>query len=332
MLRTLLARPAACAPSGAFASRAAGHRAALLARRRAVASLPPLPQPTHLASWIEENEASFRPPVMNKLMHRDQLSIMFVGGPNEREDFHLEEGSEFFYQLKGDMALPTVQAGVRENVVIREGDVYLLPSRIPHSPQRPVPNSVGLVVERQRYEDEPPDGLRFYVDFNTCEDVLWERYFQCYDLGRDLAPVVAAYNASAEKVSRVPTAESVVAEPPLVQDTTTRVPPPFNLQSWLDANAAALDAGEALNLFEGHPDGEFRVLVVGGPSEQSRVSWKHESWLYQLSGQATLEMGGRALTLEEGAAVVVPAQTEYSVRRAPGSRGFVVTNDPLGNK
>ena len=122
---------------------------------------------THIDSWIREHAASFAPPVMNKLMHRDQLSIMFVGGPNEREDFHLEEGSEFFYQLRGSMQLPTVQAGQRVVVTIREGEVYLLPSRIPHSPQRPERGSIGLVIERQRYEHEPPDGLRYYTDFQS---------------------------------------------------------------------------------------------------------------------------------------------------------------------
>ena len=40
-------------------------------------------------------------------MHKGQLSIMFVGGPNTRTDFHVEEGSELFLQLKGDMELPT---------------------------------------------------------------------------------------------------------------------------------------------------------------------------------------------------------------------------------
>ena len=94
---------------------------------------------THLDTWLRDNAASFAPPVMNKLLHRDQLSVMFVGGPNRREDFHLEEGSEFFFQLRGDMELPTLQAGRRELVRIREGEVYLLPSRIPHSPQRPEP-------------------------------------------------------------------------------------------------------------------------------------------------------------------------------------------------
>ena len=142
------------------------HRAtARAAARRASSTHRSPPAVTHIDSWIRKHEASFAPPVMNKLLHRDQLSIMFVGGPNEREDFHLEEGSEFFYQLRGNMQLPTVQAGQRTVVTIREGEVYLLPSRIPHSPQRPERGSIGLVIERQRYEHEPPDGLRFYTDF-----------------------------------------------------------------------------------------------------------------------------------------------------------------------
>lgn len=143
----------------------ASHRAAAAAFGRRLCSSAPLAAPTHIDSWLTEHAASFAPPVMNKLLHRDQLSIMFVGGPNEREDFHLEEGSEFFYQLRGNMQLPTVQAGQRTVVTIREGEVYLLPSRIPHSPQRPERGSIGLVIERQRYEHEPPDGLRFYTDF-----------------------------------------------------------------------------------------------------------------------------------------------------------------------
>ena len=330
----------------AVALRHAGPRGALLASafRRALssssaASTSALPA-THVDSWLEANAASFAPPVMNKLMHREQLSIMFVGGPNQREDFHLEEGSEFFYQLRGSMELPTIQAGKRELVRIREGDVYLLPSRIPHSPQRPEPGSIGLVVERQRSEDEPPDGLRYYTDFATCDAVLWERYFHCQDLGKDLAPIVAAFNASEEKATRKPSADSVLATPPLQQDVTTVVPPPFNLQRWLEAHAAELDAGASLDLFDGHPDGEFGVRVVGGASEQLEQAWRHETWLYQIRGEAEVrvEAGddgsaeGAVATLREGACAVVPAQRRYSVRRAAGSRGLVVTNDPMGNK
>ena len=294
-------------------------------------------KPTHIATWARENAASFAPPVMNKLLHRDQLSIMFVGGPNQREDFHLEEGSEFFYQLKGDMELPTIQAGKRVNVVIRQGDVYLLPSRVPHSPQRPQAESLGLVIERQRYEDEPPDGLRYYTDFATCDKVLWERYFHCKDLGKDLAPVVAAFNASEEKRTRVPTAESVLAEPPLKQDTTTVVPPPFQLSDWLARNASVLDRGEALDLFDGHPDGEFSVKVVGGPSVHAPPPWQHETWLYQLTGDAIVSTFSKrtadSVRLREGACVVLPAGCEYQVEQAaPCSRSLEVKNDPLGNK
>ena len=87
-------------------------------------------------------------------------------------------------------------SALRSQVRINEGEVFLLPSRIPHSPQRPEEGSLGLVVERRREEDEL-DGLRWYTDFETCDSgVLWERFFHCGDLGRDLVPVVMAYKAS----------------------------------------------------------------------------------------------------------------------------------------
>jgi 3-hydroxyanthranilate 3,4-dioxygenase len=65
--------------------------------------------PTDVMAWYEENRELFSPPICNKLMHKEQLSVMFVGGPNIRTDFHVEAGSEFFYMLKGNMELPTVR-------------------------------------------------------------------------------------------------------------------------------------------------------------------------------------------------------------------------------
>jgi 3-hydroxyanthranilate 3,4-dioxygenase len=64
--------------------------------------------PTDVMQWYEENRESFAPPICNKLLHKEQLSVMFVGGPNTRTDFHIEAGSEFFYMVKGNMELPTV--------------------------------------------------------------------------------------------------------------------------------------------------------------------------------------------------------------------------------
>ena len=64
-------------------------------------------------------------------MYKDFLSVMFVGGPNTRTDFHLDHSSEFFYQLEGHMELPIIERGQRKLVRIDEGHVFLLPGRIP---------------------------------------------------------------------------------------------------------------------------------------------------------------------------------------------------------
>lgn len=55
--------------------------------------------PVAIETWAEAHKASFKPPICNKLMHKGQLSVMFVGGPNTRTDFHVEEGSELFLQV-----------------------------------------------------------------------------------------------------------------------------------------------------------------------------------------------------------------------------------------
>ena len=103
--------------------------------------------------WHKDNIDLFAPPICNKLMHKDQITVMFVGGPNSREDFHLDLGSEFFYQMEGTLSLPTIQQGKRVVVTVNAGEVFLLPSRVPHSPQRSA-GGFGLVIERERRPDE----------------------------------------------------------------------------------------------------------------------------------------------------------------------------------
>ena len=53
-----------------------------------------------------------------------QLKVMFIGGPNVRKDYHMEEGEEIFYQVKGDMVLKIVEKGVHKDVPIKEGEVH----------------------------------------------------------------------------------------------------------------------------------------------------------------------------------------------------------------
>lgn len=76
---------------------------------------------------------------------KGQLKIMIVGGPNTREDYHIEEGEEFFYQIKGNMVLNIMEKGVPRAVEIKEGEVFMLPARIPHSPQVQPPYSASSI-------------------------------------------------------------------------------------------------------------------------------------------------------------------------------------------
>ena len=131
-------------------------------------------------TWIQQNEDKFKPPVCNKLMHNNQLTIMFVGGKNIREDYHIEEGEELFYQVKGDISVKILENGQHKEIFIKEGEIFLLPARIPHSPQRPE-NTIGLVIERNRSVTEI-DGIRWFIPNSTTP--LYEKWFYCTDLGK----------------------------------------------------------------------------------------------------------------------------------------------------
>src|SRR5438874_12656396 len=102
----------------------------------------------NLRQWIEDNKADLTPPVSNKQLFTDsQDVILFVsGGPNTRNDFHVNPTEELFHQLKGDIALRIrpLDGSAPRDVIIREGDIFLLPRWVPHRPQRP-PGTIGLI-------------------------------------------------------------------------------------------------------------------------------------------------------------------------------------------
>src|SRR5258708_27604561 len=104
--------------------------------------------------WIGENQHLLKPPVGNKKVFEDgEMTVQVVGGPNARTDYHDDPVEEFFYQIKGDMVLKVAENGSFYDVPIREGDVFLLPAHVRHSPQRPQPGSVGPGVEAARPND-----------------------------------------------------------------------------------------------------------------------------------------------------------------------------------
>ena len=144
--------------------------------------------------WIDEHRHLLRPPVGNQQIFKDNKDfiVMVVGGPNSRKDYHYNEGEEFFYQLEGDITVKTVEDGRFRDVHIRAGDVFLLPPRTPHSPQRPE-GSVGIVIERYRKPGER-DGFLWFCE--NCGEKLYEEYFELTDIVKQLPVVMETFYSS----------------------------------------------------------------------------------------------------------------------------------------
>ena len=128
--------------------------------------------PISLDSWIKENGHRLTPPIGNIQLWKQRwqnLLVMMVGGPNYRPDYHDDPGEELFIQLRGDVTLNLIDpvARKRSEVIVREGEMYLLPSHVRHSPQRP-DGCVGLVIERYRQPGEV-DALEWYDDDGNLE-------------------------------------------------------------------------------------------------------------------------------------------------------------------
>lgn len=136
-------------------------------------------RPFNFKKWIDDNRHLLQPPVNNKVVYKDaEFTVMVVGGPNSRKDYHYNESEEFFYQLEGDVVLNIQENGKAIDVPINEGDIFLLPPKIPHNPKR-FENTIGLVMERKRREGEK-DGLLWFCE--KCNHKIHEVYFKLEDI------------------------------------------------------------------------------------------------------------------------------------------------------
>jgi 3-hydroxyanthranilate 3,4-dioxygenase len=146
-------------------------------------------------TWIDEHRHLLKPPVCNQQVFDDNdFIVMVVGGPNSRKDYHYDESPEFFYQLEGGMQLRTMQDGRQVDIPIGEGEILLLPPRVPHSPQR-YADTVGLVVERKRNPDEL-DGFMWFCE--RCNRKLYEEYLYISDIVGQLPPIFERFYSSIE--------------------------------------------------------------------------------------------------------------------------------------
>ncbi|KAJ3954256.1 3-hydroxyanthranilic acid dioxygenase [Colletotrichum tropicale] len=171
-----------------------------------------LSTPVNLPKWLEENSHLLKPPINNYCVYNEDFTVMvnptpppltqahanslttptqIVGGPNARTDYHINQTPEWFYQYKGAMMLKVVDDGVFKDVIIREGDMFLLPGNTPHNPVR-FANTVGVVLEQRRPEGSL-DRMRWYCE--ACREVVHEAAFHCTDLGTQIKAAVEAFKA-----------------------------------------------------------------------------------------------------------------------------------------
>mgnify|MGYP003860219285 CR=1 FL=1 len=150
-----------------------------------------LAKPFNFKKWIDDNRHLLKPPVGNQQVFKgnEDFIVMVVGGPNSRKDYHYNEGEEFFYQLEGDIVLKVIDKGEPKDIEIKEGEIFLLPPRVPHSPRRPA-NTIGLVFERYRREGEK-DGFIWHCE--NCGNKLYEEYEVVTDIVNQLPPIMERF-------------------------------------------------------------------------------------------------------------------------------------------
>ncbi|WP_347160254.1 3-hydroxyanthranilate 3,4-dioxygenase [Pontibacter chitinilyticus] len=153
-------------------------------------------RPFNFKKWIDENRHLLKPPVGNQVVYKgnEDFIIMVVGGPNSRKDYHDDAGEEFFYQLEGDIVLKIIEDGKPVDVPIKEGEIFLVPPHVPHSPRRPA-NTVGLVVERYRKPGEQ-DGFLWFCE--NCGHKLYEEFADVTDIVEQLPVIMNNFWESVE--------------------------------------------------------------------------------------------------------------------------------------
>ena len=149
----------------------------------------------NFSAWIDCHAHLLRPPVGNQVVFAEagDLIVQVVGGPNARTDYHDDPYEEFFYQLRGNMVLRVIEHGRPRDVPIREGEVLLVPGHLRHSPQRPEPGSVGLVVEKVRPAGVL-DGFEWHCP--SCAALVHRVEVNVKNIVTDLPPLFEQFYAS----------------------------------------------------------------------------------------------------------------------------------------
>lgn len=230
--------------------------------------------------------------------------------------------------LKGNMTLNVMEAGKPRSIPIKEGEVFLLPARVPHSPQREA-DTIGLVLERERLATEQ-DGLRWYVPGTS--DILFEDWFHCTDLGKQLKPIIEAFHASEAHTTGVPARDYSATQPPVEVDDEIKVGHAVPLHTWMARYASSGYAyltgddevpgghlnGDAQGVASHEsgclsPGGEYTTIVARAGAAEEWVTYPGEVFIWCQHGACTVSVqapeAGDASdhALAEGEVMLVPA-------------------------
>lgn len=173
--------------------------------------------PFNFNQWIEDNQDKLKPPVANKDMYPlgKDFIVMVVAGPNARKDYHYNETEELFYQVKGNISVGVQIDGKAVNIPIKEGEMFLLPAKTPHSPSRSE-GSVGLVIERVRKGTRLKDGLMWFCE--KCNHQLYEEKFPLVDIEKDFLAVFKRFYGSEKHRTCTKCSHVMEADPKFTQD------------------------------------------------------------------------------------------------------------------
>jgi 3-hydroxyanthranilate 3,4-dioxygenase len=118
------------------------------------------------------------------------LVTLFDGPtPPDRCDFHINTSPEFFYQLRGEMRCRILEDGRFRDVVVGEGEMFLVPSLVPHLNRR-VEGSIGLVIHQSRAPGVK-EGIVWYCE--TCCHPLHQEEYVFEDLQRQLPGLIRRF-------------------------------------------------------------------------------------------------------------------------------------------
>ena len=238
---------------------------------------------------------------------------------------------------RGSMLVKVLEHGKFVDVPIAEGEVLLLPGRIPHSPQR-FENTIGLVIERER-KDTEKDCLRWYVPNQEKAESLYEAFFYCHDLGIQLKPVIADFYASEQKKTGKPVPGTILPEDkvPVSPDPTISVPKPFPLKAWIDTHLNSIVSSSSGSATVSD-SGEFKFQCFAGTASNESV-YSHvgeEAWIWQWQGNTDVsiqdETQEHVVSLGPQDCFLVPANTSYRLKLSENSITLVIRMTPGGKK